>query len=231
MLPFVRPLPASVPREQPAPVHQHLHRAREGGPPEQPRQRQRQRVRRSDFEPHAAADRVVRARVGVEAAGDHPDEERGRGRVVQKPHGGAGHELRPEADPPGVQPAEQRSAQRLGERHPEPGGADDRDGLEHRRGARAEAGPGPAPLRDARQCHATGERDPEAAARCRACREEGHDGDVRRPRLRRSGAGRGRGGRHARDRSGSGLAAPCQASAFGGLVWDSRGGSASGPWV
>ncbi len=31
--------------------------------------------------------------------------------------------------------------------------------------------------------------------------------------------------------AGAAFAAPCQASAFGGLVWDSRGGSASGPWV
>ena len=111
-------------------------------------------------------------------------------------------------DAAGVQAAEHRRAERLGERHAEAGRADDRDGLEHRRRARAEAEPGAAPLGHAGERHAAGERDPEAAGGRGAGREEGDDADVRRarPPLR---AAPGAAGRSPwRDRSGSGSRRP-----------------------
>ena len=114
---------------RPPPVHQHLHRAREGCPCEQARERQRQRVRRAHLDPEAAADRVVGSRVGVEAAGDHPDENAvvaalctRRTTAHARSCGRSRHRSR-------VQAADHRGAQRLGEWNAEARGADDGDCL------------------------------------------------------------------------------------------------------
>ena len=75
---------------EPAPVHQHLHGAREGGPGEQAHHGQGHRVGGAHLDADAAADRVVGAGVGVEPARDHPDEEGRGGGVVEQADGGAG---------------------------------------------------------------------------------------------------------------------------------------------
>ena len=133
---------------------------------------------RADLDPDPAADRVVGAGVRVEPAGDHPDEERRRGRVVEEAHRGAGDQLRPEAHAAGVQAPEHRRAHCLRQRDAEAGRADDRHRLEHRRGAGAEAEPGAATLSHARERNTAGQRDPEAARGRGPRREERDHGHV-----------------------------------------------------
>ena len=94
---------------------------------------------------------------------------------------GAGRQLWPEADAAGVEAAEHRRGERLRERYAEPRRADDRDRLEHRGRARSEAEPGAAPLGNAGERHAAGQRYPEAAGGSGAGGQEGDDPDVRRP--------------------------------------------------
>ena len=202
-------VPRGVPGPQPAPVHQHLHRARECRPGEQAHQRQHHRVGSSHLDPDVAADRVVGARVGVEPAGDHPDEEGRRGGVVHQAYQCARSQLRPEADPARVEPAQDRRGQRLRERHAEARRADDRDRLEHRGRAGAEAEAGTSALGHAGERDAAGERDPEAAGGSGAGREEGHDAHVRGARhLGRGEVRARRGGRHPATVAGAALTAP-----------------------
>jgi len=181
-----------VPVAQPAAIDEHLHDAREGGPGQQPGHGERERVRGPDVEAEPAAERVVGARVGVEPAGDHPDEERGGHGVVNQPHRGAAEHLEPRGDPAGLEAAEHRRAYGLRERDAHPGRADNRHRLEHRGDARPEAEPGPAAFGYPRERHPACERDPEAAGRGGPGREERNDRDVSRAR----GSGRSR-GRHA----------------------------------
>ena len=178
------------PSPQPAPVDQHLDGARERRPDQQAGERQRQRVRTADLDPDPAADRVIGAGVRVEPAGDHPDEERRRGRVVEEAHRGAGEELWPEAHAAGVEPPEDRRAHRLGQRNAEAGRPDDRHGLEHRRGACTEAEPGTTTLSHARERNTTRQGDPEPARRRGPRGEERDHGHV------------GRSGRGARSHGG-----------------------------
>ena len=82
-----------IPVAQPAPVDQHLDHAREDGPHEQARGGEGERVGGTHVDAQAPAERVIGAGVGIEAAGDDPDEERSGGRVVQQPQDPAGEDL------------------------------------------------------------------------------------------------------------------------------------------